>query len=62
MAEKVKYDPLTMPRELPLKLFQKISVDDRIAWGLIINVENPKSCPAHQIRGAQIYMALRKIK
>ena len=33
---KPKFDPLTMPRELPLAEFSKFSVEDRIAWGLKI--------------------------
>lgn len=36
---KPKFDPLSMPRELPLAEFSKFSVEDRIAWGLQVKEE-----------------------
>lgn len=34
--KKSVYDPISMPRELPLEVFKKIPTDERILWGLTI--------------------------
>ena len=37
---RVKFDPRTMPLELPLEIFTKISVEDRISWNLKIKEDS----------------------